>query len=168
MSNYKRLEKGKKFNFSEINNILKEPENIILINYLYGYDLKKINKKYHNRVLIVPIHCEKDIMDNMLKHTDVYDNPNLMCFLYDDYSDDEYRLQQIELVETTIDFYMSLPYTREIVREDTNCYFIKIKELEGCVSVGTSLKDAWVMIDDAMRAWLEVALSDGMIIPLPE
>lgn len=67
----------------------------------------------------------------------------------------------------SIDYYMSLPYTREIVKSDDG-YFIKIKELKGCISVGETVEDAWAMINDAMESWLEVAIDDGIEIPLPD
>jgi len=66
-----------------------------------------------------------------------------------------------------IEYYMDLPYTREIVKSDDG-YFIKIKELKGCISVGETIEDAWAMINDAMESWLEVAIDDGIIIPLPD
>ncbi len=66
-----------------------------------------------------------------------------------------------------IDYYRALPYTREIVKGEDG-YFVKIKELRGCISVGDTVEDAWTMIDDALESWLEVAIEDGMEIPLPE
>jgi antitoxin HicB len=66
-----------------------------------------------------------------------------------------------------INYYRSLPYTREIVKGEDG-YFVKIKELRGCISVGDTVEDAWAMIDDALESWLEVAIEDGMEIPLPE
>jgi antitoxin HicB len=67
----------------------------------------------------------------------------------------------------SIDYYMGLPYTREIVKSDDG-YFIKIKELKGCISVGETVEDAWAMINDALESWFEVAIDDGIEIPLPD
>lgn len=67
----------------------------------------------------------------------------------------------------SIDYYMNLPYTREIVKSDEG-YFIKIKELKSCISVGETVEDAWAMINDAMESWLEFAIDDGIEIPLPD
>jgi len=67
----------------------------------------------------------------------------------------------------SIEYYRNLPYTREIVKSEDG-YFIKIKELRGCISVGETIEDAWTMINDAMESWLEVAIGDGINIPLPD
>ncbi|QVW34415.1 toxin-antitoxin system HicB family antitoxin [Geobacter sulfurreducens] len=70
-------------------------------------------------------------------------------------------------MKKTVEEYMALPYTVEITPDDDS-YFVKIKELEGCMSVGESKADALLMIDDAMRDWLTVALEEDIDIPLPE
>ena len=65
----------------------------------------------------------------------------------------------------TVEEYMTLPYTIEITPDD-GTFFVKVKELPGCMSVGETRADAMEMIDDAMKGWLEVALEDGVEIPL--
>ncbi len=70
-------------------------------------------------------------------------------------------------MEKTVEDYMKLPYAIEITPDDGS-YFVKVKELEGCMTVGESRPEALEMIDDAMRGWLEIALEDGLEIPLPE
>lgn len=70
-------------------------------------------------------------------------------------------------MKRTVEEYMTLPYTIEIT-PDEDSYFVKIKELEGCMTVGESKSDALAMIEDAMREWLAVAIEDGIEIPLPE
>lgn len=67
----------------------------------------------------------------------------------------------------TVDEYMALPYTIEIV-PDENGFFIRVKELEGCMSVGNTKAEALEMIEDAMREWLHIAIEDDLDIPLPE
>lgn len=67
----------------------------------------------------------------------------------------------------TVDEYMSLPYTIELTPDDGS-FFVKVKELDGCMSVGETKVEALAMIDDAMREWLTAALEDGIGIPLPE
>jgi len=67
----------------------------------------------------------------------------------------------------TVEEYLALPYTIEITPDD-NSYFARIKELPGCMTVGTSKADALAMIEDAMREWLTVAIEDGVEIPSPE
>lgn len=66
----------------------------------------------------------------------------------------------------TVDDFMALPYTIEIV-PDEDGYFARVRELEGCMTVGTSKEDALAMLEDAMREWLRAALDDNLEIPLP-
>ncbi|MFC4769953.1 toxin-antitoxin system HicB family antitoxin [Effusibacillus consociatus] len=44
---------------------------------------------------------------------------------------------------------------------------IEVLELPGCLSQGEAIQEALEMIEDAKRAWLEVALEDGREIPEP-
>lgn len=67
-----------------------------------------------------------------------------------------------------LDYYMSLPYTIETIQNDDKTYFIKVKELPGCMSEGDTLEEAYEMINDAMKSWIEVALDEEDDIPLPE
>lgn len=69
-------------------------------------------------------------------------------------------------MKRTVEDYLALPYAIEII-PDGDSFFIKVKELEGCMSVGETRAEALEMIDDAMRAWLAAALEDGVSIPLP-
>jgi predicted RNase H-like HicB family nuclease len=70
-------------------------------------------------------------------------------------------------MKKTVEEYMKLPYAI-VITPDDGSYFVKVKELEGCMSVGDTKAEALEMIDDAMRGWLEIALEDGLEIPLPE
>lgn len=70
-------------------------------------------------------------------------------------------------MKRTVEEYMALPYTIEIT-PDEDTFFVKIKELEGCMSIGETKAEALTMIEDAMREWLLVAIEDGIDIPLPE
>lgn len=70
-------------------------------------------------------------------------------------------------MKKTVEEYMALPYAIEMTPDDGG-YFVKIKELEGCMSTGESKADALAMIEDAMRGWLAAAIEDGIDIPLPE
>lgn len=66
-----------------------------------------------------------------------------------------------------IKYYLDLPYTRELIAEPEGGWFIRIKELPGCMSQGETVDEAMEMITDAMQGWLEVALSTGLKIPEP-
>jgi antitoxin HicB len=70
-------------------------------------------------------------------------------------------------MKITVEEYMELPYTIEIT-PDEGSYFVKVKELDGCMSVGESEIDALAMIKDAMREWINAAVEDGIEIPLPQ
>ena len=43
-------------------------------------------------------------------------------------------------------YYMSLPYTTVLIPEEDGSYFIKIKELPGCMSAGDTVSEAHEMI----------------------
>jgi antitoxin HicB len=63
--------------------------------------------------------------------------------------------------------YLGLPYTRELIPEPEGGWFVRIKELPGCMSQGETPEEALEMIDDAMAGWLETALTHGQSIPEP-
>ncbi len=65
-------------------------------------------------------------------------------------------------------YYLALPYTIELVREEDAAWFARVVELPGCISEGDSAEDAAGMIQDAMAGWLELALDDGRAIPEPK
>jgi antitoxin HicB len=67
-----------------------------------------------------------------------------------------------------LEYYLSLPYTIELTPDVDGFWFAEIPLLEGCMTNGESRDDALVMIDDAKRAWLEIALELGLPIPEPE
>ena len=66
-----------------------------------------------------------------------------------------------------LEYYMSLPYTVEIIPDPDGGYVAKVLELEGCITQADSWEELEEMIDDAKRVWLESALEEGIEIPLP-
>jgi antitoxin HicB len=70
-------------------------------------------------------------------------------------------------MEKTVEYYLGLPYTIELVPEPEGGWFVGVKELPGCISEGDTPEEAIEMIRDAMRAWIEVALEDGDPVPEP-
>lgn len=66
-----------------------------------------------------------------------------------------------------IHYYLSLPYTRELIPDPEGGWFVRIKELPGCMSQGDTPEEAIQMIEDAMRGWLEAELRKGSSIPEP-
>jgi len=71
-------------------------------------------------------------------------------------------------MKTTVDEFLKLPYTKEIIENSDGTFFIRIKELPGCMSEGNSLAEAYEMIQDAMADWMNIALNERRDIPLPE
>jgi len=71
------------------------------------------------------------------------------------------------MITKTIEQYLRLPYTRELIPEPEGGWFVRIKELPGCMSQGDSPEQALAMIGDAMRGWLEASLENGDPIPEP-
>jgi antitoxin HicB len=78
------------------------------------------------------------------------------------------RIEAEEVNMKTMEEYLKLPYTIEMIQESDGSWYVKIKELPGCMSQGDTPEEAIEMIHDAMRAWIEVALEDGMPVPEPQ
>lgn len=70
-------------------------------------------------------------------------------------------------MEKTVEYYLGLPYTIEMIPEPEGGWFVAVKELPGCMSEGDTPEEAMEMIRDAMRGWIEVSLEDGDAIPEP-
>lgn len=72
----------------------------------------------------------------------------------------------MEAKEKTLDHYMGLPYTVEMIRNEDG-YFARVKELPGCMTEADTFEELGTMIEDAKSAWIEDALEDGDPIPEP-
>lgn len=70
-------------------------------------------------------------------------------------------------MDKSLEYYLNLPYTRELIPDEDGKWFVQIKELPGCMSQGDTPEHALRMIDEAMHGWLEVSLEDGDLIPEP-
>lgn len=70
-------------------------------------------------------------------------------------------------MDKNLTYYLSLPYTIELVPDPEGGWFVAVKELPGCISQGDTEEEALEMIHDAMEGWIDVALEDGMKIPEP-
>ncbi len=70
-------------------------------------------------------------------------------------------------MEKNLEYYMSLPYTIEMIYDPEHAWFVRVKELPGCMSQGDDPNDAIEMIHDAMRGWIDISLQDGDSIPEP-
>lgn len=70
----------------------------------------------------------------------------------------------------TIEEYLSLPYTIEVQKDTTDgytAYVARVVELPGCMTQAETFEELGEMIQDAMRAWIEVALEEGIPVPEP-
>ena len=70
----------------------------------------------------------------------------------------------------TVEDYLALPYTIEVIRdtnEDDPGWVARVVELPGCLTQADSFDELGEMIEDAMRAWLTVALAEGLEIAKP-
>ena len=66
-----------------------------------------------------------------------------------------------------LEYYMSLPYTIEVIPDPEGGYVAKVVELEGCITQADTWEELKEMIEDAKRSWLEVAIEEGFEIPVP-
>jgi antitoxin HicB len=66
-----------------------------------------------------------------------------------------------------IKYYLSLKYTIRLKKGSDGSFFAEIEELPGCMTEGDSEKKALEMVEDAKKAWLEVALERRINIPEP-
>ncbi len=71
-------------------------------------------------------------------------------------------------MKRSVEDYIDLPYKKEIIKYPDGGYFIEVKELPGCMSEGDTVEEAFEMIEDAMRAWIETALEYNKTIPIPD
>jgi predicted RNase H-like HicB family nuclease len=71
----------------------------------------------------------------------------------------------------TIDDYLALPYTRTLKLDHddrgNHGYVAAVAELPGCVAQGDTQLEALGNLDEAMRSWLDAAVSSGAEIPTP-
>lgn len=71
-------------------------------------------------------------------------------------------------MKKTVAYYQNLPYTIELKHDAEDGWFVRVKELPGCMSQGDSADEALAMIREAMQGWLTVALEQNMTIPEPQ
>jgi predicted RNase H-like HicB family nuclease len=73
------------------------------------------------------------------------------------------------IANKSVEYYMSLPYSI-IVRPDRQQggWYIKVAELEGCMTQADRWEDVLPMAEEAMRLWLEATLEDGDPVPEPD
>lgn len=71
-------------------------------------------------------------------------------------------------MKKNLEYYLNLDYTIRLKENEDGSYFVEIEELPGCMSEGDNKVEALKMIEDAKKAWIEVALKRKIKIPEPE
>lgn len=71
------------------------------------------------------------------------------------------------MMTKTLDYYLALPYSIELIPDVTGVWFASIPLLRGCITQGDSREEALIMLDEAKELWLETALAEGVAIPEP-
>lgn len=66
-----------------------------------------------------------------------------------------------------LDYYKNLEWTRVFKKYPDGLYFAEIKELKGCMTEAGDIKEAEELLEDALTAWLEVAIENNLDIPEP-
>ena len=70
----------------------------------------------------------------------------------------------------SVNEYLELPYNivvRHINDDSGEYYFVTVQELDGCMSDGATIEEAYTNIREAMEGWIETKLEAGLNIPLP-
>lgn len=65
-------------------------------------------------------------------------------------------------------YYLGLPYTVVLRRDEQGDCVARIEELSGCSTHGKSPKEALENLEEVQRAWIEDCLEQGDPIPEPE
>lgn len=71
------------------------------------------------------------------------------------------------MINKNIQYYLGLPYRILLYPAEEGGFAIEMPELPGCISQGQTLEEAYEMIRDAQKCWLEVALERDIEIPEP-
>ena len=71
------------------------------------------------------------------------------------------------MTNKSLEYYLSLPYRIELIREDDETWFARVPELPGCITEGDTAEEAAEMIQEAMALWIELAIEDDRKIPEP-
>ena len=69
---------------------------------------------------------------------------------------------------TDIQYYLSLPYTTTLKRDDEGDVIAAIAELDGCIAHGSNNAEALDHLREAQIGWIEAALAAGQDIPPPD
>lgn len=71
------------------------------------------------------------------------------------------------MTEHRVEYYMDLPYTIVIRKDDEGDYVAKVEELKGCIADGRTPEEALKSLTEVQSAWFEEAIEAGQAIPEP-
>lgn len=69
--------------------------------------------------------------------------------------------------ERDLDFYLKLPYTIVLRRDEDGDVVGKVEELPGCVAHGTDELEAINNLRDMQRLWIESCIENRQTVPAP-
>ncbi len=72
------------------------------------------------------------------------------------------------MTNKSLNYYMSLPYSLEVIPSEEGGWVIKVKELPGCMTQADNWEDVLDLVREAKQGWIEVALEFGDPIPEPQ
>ncbi len=75
--------------------------------------------------------------------------------------------QSLRSGKPDLKYYLELKYTARLKKNSDGSFFGEIEELPGCMTEGDSPEEVVEMLEDAKKAWLEVALERDITIPEP-
>lgn len=73
----------------------------------------------------------------------------------------------MKAMKNSLNYYLNLEYTVRLKKNSDESYFAEIEELPGCITEGDTREEVLMMVEDAKKAWIEVALDRGIKIPEP-
>ncbi len=67
----------------------------------------------------------------------------------------------------TLEEYLALPYSRELVPNEDGSWSARIGEFPGCMATGATRDEALTLLDGVQRGWIASAIRNAREIPLP-
>jgi antitoxin HicB len=65
-------------------------------------------------------------------------------------------------------YYLGLPYRVEAYPdEESRTFTLVVPDLKGCMAYGETLEEAYEMLTEAKKLWIETALDEGWDVPEP-
>lgn len=66
-----------------------------------------------------------------------------------------------------LDEYLTMPYSKVLVADETGGYVAEVLEFPGCLAEGETPEEAISNLNDSMEAWIEAVLESGGVVPEP-